>query len=346
MTQGFQQPQYGAQPQQFPQQPQGYAPPAQQPMMYGQPGVPAPQFQQPPAQQQGTGGYFEQQQTPPQGGFSQQGPAPAEATDTEGYFSQGAAFISWDSDKGYRDGTPRGGQIVGKAIMPQTDMDTGEVRMSKFNKNQPLTMLVLTVQTGERVDPEDDGLRRMAVRAGLRNAAKKAFEAVGAKDLELGGWFYAARIRKEPIPNTNFKRNVFDAVYARPGAPDPMAGQPAYQAPAQPPQQAFQPPAQFSPIQAQQPGQGFAPQQGPIAGAPAAAMANFQQAAQHDPNVQAAVYGQQPGGFPQQAPPGQFVPGAAVPQQYAPQPGAPMNGGTPQQPAPGQSPAEWTPFSQ
>jgi hypothetical protein len=331
MTNGFQPQQNFGQPPQFAQQ-QYAQPPAQQ----------VPQF----GGQPQTGGFFAQQ--PQQNGNGQMPPqfqqsAPPETTeDTGAYFESGAAWISWDSDKGYRDGTPRGGQIISKRLADQTDMDTGEVRMSKFNKGQPLKMLVLELQTNERVDPDDDGRRQMAVKSGLRAAAKPAFESVGAKDLEIGGWFYAARMRKEPIPNSNFKRNIFEAVYARPGAPDPMNGQAAYQAPAPPvPQQ----PAlgQFAP-------QGHAPQQvpqfqgmagdpnylaqtapqGPIANMPATAMANFAQAAQHDPNVQAAVYGQQPA-QPGSMPGAQQQNGMSVPPT--------------QQPAPQGQPGQWSPFS-
>jgi hypothetical protein len=372
MTNGFMpQQNNGAQ---YPQQQQYAPPPAQQ----------APQFGAP----QQTGGYFEQPQAgtaaPPWQPAQQHVPqyqqgmgvapgnfAPAQPEtidDTEGFFGGGAAYVSWNSETGYRDGTPRGGLIVSKRMANQTDMDTGEVVMSKYQKGQPVQQLVLTLQTGERVDPDDDGQRQMVVKSGLRKAAKQAFEAVGAKDLEIGGWFYAARIRKEPIPNSKYKRNVFSAIYARPGSPDPMAGQPVYPAPAPPPA-APQQPAQFNPMAAQQNfgASGFAPQpqqQGQYA----------PQLAQYD----AAMNQGAPGGFaPQQPTQGQPGPIANMPQQYAAridgmyqqalqmdpqlaaqaqtpegfanQPGAPMNGAAQpptQQPNPQGQPGQWTPFSQ
>jgi len=364
----------------MPQQTNGAQPQFAQP----QPQQPTPQYQQgmgvapgnfvPAQQPQQTGGYFNQPQpgsgqfvspTPAQMPQQFQPPTPDSAVeDTEGYFSGGAAWISWDSDKGYRDGTPRGGMIIGKRIVNQTDIETGQVRyQSKGDTSKPLTMLVLELQTSERVDPDDDGKRNMPVRAGLRKAAKEAFEAVGSRDLEIGGYFYAARLRKEPIPNSTFKRNIFSALYARPGSPDPMAGQPAYQAPTPPPA------AQFNPMAAQQnfaqtvqpgsfpqqapvgqfvPGAQVAqgdighqvhglalPQQpGPIANMPAQAMANFQQGAQFDPAVQAAI------GAPMPQQPAQ-------PQQPGFQPGAQPNGYTPTAPGadPQQQPGQWTPFS-
>jgi hypothetical protein len=349
MTNGFQPPPNFGQPPQFAQQQQYAQPPAPQ----------APQF----GGQPQTNGFFAQQPQPATPQFQQQAqqsmpqmPASAEVEDTEGYFAGGAAWISWDTDKGYVDGTPRGGLIVGKRIVPQTDIDTGEIRyQKKGDTSKPLTMLVLTIQTAERADPDDDGRREMPIKSGLRSSAKTAFEAVGAKDLEIGGWFYAARIRKEPIPNSSFKRNIFDAIYARPGSPDPMQGRAAYQAPPQPvamqaPQpsapadqyaayaaaqaaqqqfaQTVQPPAQFNPMMAAQSNgvaSGFVPQQ-PTA-------PQFQGMA-GDPNHQAAT--EYPTAQPAQQPQG-FMPGVqtnGVPQQPTPPP----------TPSPG-APGQWTPFS-
>jgi hypothetical protein len=343
MTNGFQpQPNYGA-PQQYAQ------PPVQQAQQFG--GQPQ------------TGGFFTQQ-APPNGQvpqqFQQQAPQaqqyvpaqPETTEDTENYFAGGAAWISWDSDKGYQDGSWRGGLILGKRIVPQTDIDTGEVRFQKKgDTSKPLTMLVLTLQTAERADPDDDGRREMPVRSGLRAAAKKEFEAQGAKDLEIGSWFYAARVRKEPIPNSNFKRNIFEAVYRRPGSPDPMAGQPAYQAPVPPPQQMQPAPGQFAPqgYAPQQvpqfqgmagdpnyPAQQYAPQQpGQFAHAAAPEMAQPQNPAMYNPAIQQG-YAPGPDAVPQQMQPapGQFAPQGAINGAF--NPGTPTGGFAPQPAAPGQ----------
>ncbi len=241
MTQGF--PQQGrqwqqpAQPQQVPQYQQGAGNPA---------GNPA-------------GGFFQQEQ-PPQFAPS----APQETDDTAGYFTSGAAWVSWATEAGYVNGTPRGGQVIGKRIVNQTEPETGKPRMSRYQQGQTLKQLVLTLQTSERADPEDDGKRQMPIKSGLTKVAKDAIEATGAKDVEIGGWFYAAKTGQSRDPQSGFRKNSFQAVYARPGSPDPMAGQPPYQAavvqtpqfaPAAPPQapaqnmgyhqQAPQQPAQF-----------------------------------------------------------------------------------------------------
>jgi hypothetical protein len=138
-----------------------------------------------------------------------------------------------------------------------------------------MMQIVVTLQTRERTDPQDDGKRVIYVKGEMLKSARKAFEAQGAKDLEIGGWFYAANTAKNG--GRNGKANLFDCVYARPGQPDPLAHLPAYvapQAPAAPAQaQQFVPPQQPNyPMPGQAPawnpyGQPQAPQQAP---APAA----------------------------------------------------------------------------
>jgi len=327
----------------------------------------APQFQQPPAQpqyQQGMGaapgGFFQTQDPYVQ---AQQGPAAplapqpgaTQQADTSGFWG-GAASISFDDRKGYVKGTPRGGQIISKNISNQTKMGTGEVLT--WNDGSPRKQMVLLLQTAERADPQDNGQRQLFIKGDLPRAVREAFQAVSASDVEIGGWIYAAWVDEKPAKQAGYNpQKIFKAIYAPPGTPDPMAGQPSYT----PPQPAMTPQNQNPAVPAQG---GFQangpmgvmtpPQQpapGPIANAPAAAMANFQQQAQADPAVQAAVYGQpqqpamaaadqqaqfaawqaqqaaqgqQPGGQPNQAPP---------PQQPTP--------ASPQPPGQG---AQWSPF--
>lgn len=322
-----QQPQYGA-------PPQGYAPPPpNQPMMYGQPGVPAPQaYAQP---QQGTGQFFTQQDphvqaqqppaAPPQ--FTQPPPAP-QPVDTSSFFG-GAATISFDDRKGYARGTFRGGQIISKSVTQQTKMGTGE--KLTWNDGSARMQLVLLLQTRERTDPQDNGQRQLFIKGDAPRAARVAFEAVGAKDLIEGGWYYQAWVDEKPPSTPGYNpQKVFKALYAPPGSPDPLADQPAYTAgPAMPTQLSanYPPPSatpdQFAAYAAWQAQQRAAQAPGPLAAAPAQHMASFAQAAQHDPAVQAAIYGQQPGGQPQTEP--------ALAQPMTPQQGT--------------APEQWTPFA-
>lgn len=308
MTQGFPaQPQYA---------PQGYAPPAQ------------PQFQQPPAPPQG---FFAQQdpylQTaqgpvvpPPQPAA----PVAPQPTDTSGFFGGGAA-ISWDDKKGYVRGTPRGGKVIDKKITNQTKMGTNEV--ITWADGSPRKQMELTLQTAEHADPQDDGQRRMFIKGDLPRAAKAAMKPHGKHDIEIGSWFYAAWVDEKPSKQSGWNaQKIFNAVYAPPGAPDPMAGQPAYTASAPAPVPVPQPSApvdQYAAYAAQQ-AQGGAFQQPQMPQQPVAAAND--QAAQFA--AWQAAQGQQPPAGGQQNAPG------SPPQQAAPAP--------PQGQA---APAQWTPFS-
>lgn len=340
MTQGFPaQPQYGA-----PQQQMTYAPPipANQPMLYGQPGVPTPQFQQPPAQQ----GFFTQQDPAyqaqqqyamgPQGPVvpaQQSAPSAPQPTDTSGFFGGGAS-ISWDDKKGYVKGTPRGGQIIDKKITNQTKLGTNEI--IKWENGDPRKQMELTLQTAERADPQDDGRRRMFIKGDLPRATKAAMKPHGVNDVEIGGWFYAAWVSEKPASRPGYNdAKVFNAVYAPPGAPDPMAGQPAYTSAAVPAPSGVptpQPsgtPDQFAAHAAYQQQmaahQASVPQSNPQMPQQPAAAANDQQAQFAAWQAQQAAQAQQPA-------PQQNVPGP-TPQQPQPAPPSPAQG------------AQWSPFS-
>jgi hypothetical protein len=256
--------------------------------------------------------------------------APETPVDTSGFFG-GGATISWDDRKGYVKGTPRGGQILDKKITNQTKLGTNEIM--RWDNGEPRKQMELTLQTSERADPQDDGKRRLFIKGDLPRAAREAMKAVGATDLVVGGWFYAAWVSDKKATRAGHNdQKVFNAVYAPPGSPDPMAGKPAYQ-------------AQPVPAAPQQPG--------PIATAPAQAMANFAQAAQFDPNVQAAVYGQQPPAAAQ-TPPGVPANQAAAfaAWQAQQQGGQPPNGTAPTQQPPAQAApqsapqgGQWNPFA-
>lgn len=306
------------------QAPQQFAPQQQAPAQW------APQ---PPATQQ-----FQQQAPPQQWGppapeqqWAPQPPAapvlpPAavqQVEDTSGMFG-GAPSISWNTAAGYTLGTPRGGQILGKVVQQQTDFETKKPLF--FPDGKPRMSVICTVQTTERTDANDDGKRTLYVANGLVRAAADAFRKVGASDLEVGGWIYAANTAKNG--GKSGKANVFQCVYARPGQPDPLAGRPPYVAPAAAPAQP-QAPQQFA--QPQQPSypppgaaQQWAPQPPPMQQTSQAPAPQFgappAQQGYADPNQ-----GQQ-----------QFAPQPPAQPQFAQQ-GAPQGGG---------APADYNPFAQ
>lgn len=344
MTQGFPaQPQYGqTPPQQYaPPMPQGYAPPAQP--QYTQP-APVPQYQQ--GMGAAPGGFFQTQDPYVQ---AQQGPAVPPApqpsavtqTDTTGFWG-GAPSLSFDAAKGYVKGTFRGGQVLSKTISDQTDMATKKVRT--WADGSPRKQMVLLLQTGERADPQDNGQRQLFIKGDLPRACREAFQATGASDIEIGSWVYAAWIDEKPSQAGGHPTKIYKVAYARPGQPDPMAGQPAYQ-----PNPV---PAPMNQVPVPQPGQG--------ADQFAEYAAYQQQMAAHQaaappagvPQYAAPPVPEQPQVIAPQGPP--FGPSAFAqatapqPQQFAPQPGGqpPATGvPQPQQPNPqGQQP-QWSPFA-
>lgn len=308
MTQGFPaQPQYGQPQQQYP--PQGYAPPA-----------PAP-HQPPPASFYTQQDPAHQGQQPPPAPNYQTSPDAAPA-DTSSFFGGGAS-ISWDDRKGYVIGAFRGGQIIDKKITGQTKMGTNEI--IRWDNGEPRKQMEITVQTGERADPQDDGRRRIFVKGDMPRAVREALKKVSAKDVHPGGWFYAAWVSTKPATRAGYNdAKVFDVIYAPPGSPDPMAGQPAFQAQQvqqptpQPSQQWQQPPAQFAPQ---------APQQGQFGAQPPVP----QHAAQAAPQPPAA-----PAGVPAD----QAAQFAAWQAQQAGAAQAP----TQSAPAPDGQPQQWNPY--
>lgn len=373
---------YGA-PQQFSQpqfaQPQYGQPPAPQPTQapqaYAQPGMP-------PQQPAPMGQFFTQQdphiqaqqpapQYPPAAAPGQPyAPQPAmssQPTDTSSFFG-GAASISFAADKGYVRGTFRGGLVLEKKIVPQTKMGTGEV--IRWDDGTPREQMVLTLQTAERADPQDDGKRQIFIKGDAVRACREALSAVKSPDIDPGGWYYQAWVDEKPAKKQGYtNQKVYKSIYALPGSPDPLAGQ---HAPA--PQPSAAP--------------------GPVAAMPQQAMMQAQQAVQYDPAMQAAVYGGQPapgqafiqaaapevaamqgqnpvqqayaqqmqvppntGGFPaQQQPQAYAQPGMPQQQQQFPQPGGQAGAGSfgappVQQPAAPASPSaapgggEWSPFA-
>lgn len=327
----------------YPPAQQTYTPPTQ------------PQFTQPPAAPQ-QGQFFQQQDpyvqaapgpvVPPPPAAPTYVPEPAGPVDTSGFFG-GAATISFDDRKGYVRGTRRGGQIIGKKITQQRKMGTNE--LMTWNDGSPRLQMEVTLQTAERADPTDNGQRRLFIKGDLPRAVRVAYEKVGAKDIAEGGWLYVAWVDEKPAKQAGYNpQKVFEAIYAPPGSPDPMAGQPAYTPAVAPPMG----------------------QPGPIAQIPQQVMAQAQQYAQQDPAMAAAAGWTPPQPqAPTHAPvqpsatipqpwdsPDQFAAYAAWQAQHAAQgqqppaqPGGQPNVAAPPQPAPATpqpaAPGGWSPFA-
>ena len=319
---------------------------AQQPLQQ-----PAPQAFAPAQPQQQAPAQFGQQPAAPQQQWAPQpGAESMPDEDTSGLFG-GPASISWDNKKGYVNGTPRGGLIIAKRTSQQTDWQTKQPKFFDAEKRQPMTQIEVTVQTRERTDANDDGKRTIYVKGQMVKAAAEAFRALGARDLEIGAYFYAAKVAQDA--GRNGKGNRFQCLYARPGSPDPLANMPAYVAPTPPPQQQAPEPAFVPPVQPSYPQPGAQPQWAGQPGQQAVA-ATGMDPQYATPAMQQAAWQaqQQPAAAPQFAPQQptqgyadpsqgqqQYAPQApAQPQQWAQQPAAPAQGGG--------APADYNPFAQ
>ena len=142
----------------------------------------------------------------------------------EGFLSGGGATAA----KWPKVGDTFGGTVLDFSIQPQMDYDSGEALFfdratkSKYTQSQapagaePMYQLEITVQgpaTGitwkglqnTPVDlPDDDGKRRLFVRAALRGAFLKALKDAGNAKLEIGGRVDIVRIADKPASNAKY----------------------------------------------------------------------------------------------------------------------------------------------
>lgn len=147
-------------------------------------------------------------------------------------------------------GTVIGGRITEPpTVEQQRDIQTGEKKF--WSDGNPMMQMVVTVQTDQR-DPaieDDDGRRRIFVRAQMKNAIADAVRAAGARGLEVGGILRVRYSHDGEPKKVGFSApKQYDAHYtpavqaefaATPAAAAPAPAQ--YAAPAAPPQ--YQAPA-------------------------------------------------------------------------------------------------------
>jgi len=77
-----------------------------------------------------------------------------------------------------------GGEIVAHKLRQQTSMD-GEPLV--WEDGNPRMQLVVTVQTTEQEDPDDDGLRNIYIKGQMSQAVAKAVRKAERKGIEDGG---------------------------------------------------------------------------------------------------------------------------------------------------------------
>lgn len=77
------------------------------------------------------------------------------------------------------------GTIIHYEMRQQTDFDSGAVKT--WDDGNPMMQVVVTLQTDEQDDEEDDGLRKLYVRGQMQKAFASAIVKVGAKGIAEGG---------------------------------------------------------------------------------------------------------------------------------------------------------------
>ena len=364
MTQTMQ-PGYG--PQGPPPPPNGHPQQYQQgppPQQYQQVGPPPQQYQQagpppPPAPAGNQQVWNQQAQQAPAAPVQSQSQA-IDATGDDEFFTSGMAgqYMSFAEDRWI--GVERGGEIIGIEERQQTNKDT---KLPEFwPDGRKIMMKIVTLQTGEREDKDDKGVRSMWLPTS-KDITKAVIEAMKQSTpnemrLHIGGRLFVTRTGSRPTTQKNGQKGFPAFTYAARYFPpqsvpqhDPMFMQAAPPAPAQgqyPPQaQQLQQAAAYvaSTPNGGPPPQAAAPQGMPWQqpGAPAQQVNHYATGPQGAPppqqQYQQAGPPPQPGWAQQGPPPQQYQQqGAPPPQQQYQQAGPPPQGQYPQQPA-GQDPA-------
>lgn len=119
------------------------------------------------------------------------------------------------------------GTIVSTQVTDQTDIATG--RPLTWDDGSPRKQLVVKLQTSQRDDSDDDGIRSVYVKGtkkagsrSLHDAVASAVRKAGAKSLEAGGTLTVTHDGTEPAQTRGFSdRKLYSATYA---APNQSAG--------------------------------------------------------------------------------------------------------------------------
>ena len=81
-------------------------------------------------------------------------------------------------------GSKVSGSVVASELQQQTEFETGLPKT--FNDGNPMLQLVVTIQTAEREDNNDDGTRRIFAKGQMLAALKAAVKACGSSGLVNG----------------------------------------------------------------------------------------------------------------------------------------------------------------
>ena len=116
------------------------------------------------------------------------------------------------------------GTILSAEVKDQTDLATGAIL--KWDNGDTRKQLVVRLQTTQRDDEDDDGVRALYVKGSkkagshsLHDAVASAVRLAGAKSLEVGGTLTVTYTGEEPSATRGFNpRKLYSASYVAPTA--------------------------------------------------------------------------------------------------------------------------------
>jgi hypothetical protein len=106
------------------------------------------------------------------------------------------------------------GDVVHSEVRQQTDFDSGELLF--WNDGKPRLQLVISLQTEEQDDEEDDGVRKVYAKGNMLKAIRAAIAKAGARGIENGGKLAVQYVGDGPKPPRGFPPKLYGAKYEPP----------------------------------------------------------------------------------------------------------------------------------
>lgn len=112
------------------------------------------------------------------------------------------------------------GEVIHSEVRQQTDFDSGELLF--WSDGKPRLQLVISLQTEEREDEEDDGIRKVYAKGNMLKAIRAAIAKAGARGIAEGGRLAVQYTGDGPKPARGFPPKVYGAKYEAPIQSTPL----------------------------------------------------------------------------------------------------------------------------
>jgi len=106
------------------------------------------------------------------------------------------------------------GEIVHSEVRQQTDFDSGDLLF--WDDGKPRLQLVVSLQTDQREDDEDDGIRKVYAKGNMLKAIRTAIAKAGARGIANGGRLAIQYIGDGEKPKRGFAAKIYAAKYEPP----------------------------------------------------------------------------------------------------------------------------------